>query len=83
MLTESGDGIAATQAGTLDAAKVAELHEVVSGRAPGRASAAEITLYKSIGTGLQDVAVAHAVYRQALARGPGPQDRGLPVGEDR
>jgi ornithine cyclodeaminase/alanine dehydrogenase len=71
VLTESGDGIAATQAGTLDAAKVAELHEVVSGRAPGRASAAENTLYKSIGTGLQDVAVAHAVYRQALARGLG------------
>lgn len=71
LLTESGDGIAATQAGTVDAANIAELHEVVAGAARGRASRDEITLYKSIGTGLQDVAVAHAAYRRALARGLG------------
>jgi ornithine cyclodeaminase/alanine dehydrogenase len=77
VLTESGDGIAAAQAGTIDAAKVAELHEVVAGGARGRASAAETTLYKSIGTGLQDVAVAHAAYRQALARGLGRKMEGF------
>jgi ornithine cyclodeaminase/alanine dehydrogenase-like protein (mu-crystallin family) len=46
-------------------------------RAPGRASAGETTLYKSIGTGLQDVAVAHAVYRQALALGLGREIEGF------
>ncbi len=77
LLTESGDGIAATQAGTIDTAKVSELHEVVAGGARGRASAAETTLYKSIGTGLQDVAVAHAAYRQALTRGLGRRIEGF------
>ena len=44
---------------------------MVAGAARGRASRDETTLYKSIGHGLQDVAVAHLAYRQALARGKG------------
>jgi alanine dehydrogenase len=71
LLAESGDGIAATKAGTVDEHKLVELHDVVAGRTAGRSTAAEITLYKSIGTGLQDVAVAHAVYSRATARGLG------------
>ena len=71
VLTESGDAIAATQAGTIAEAKIAELHEVVAGSARGRANRDQITLYKSIGHGLQDVAVAHLAYRQAMARGMG------------
>jgi alanine dehydrogenase len=71
LLQESGDGIAATQAGAIQDAKVSELYEVVAGRAPGRNGARESTLYKSIGTGLQDVAVASCIYRQAMAKGLG------------
>ncbi len=71
LLTESGDGIAAMQAGTIDEQKVTELHEIVAGRSSGRSRADETTLYKSIGTGLQDVAVAYSVYCQATARGLG------------
>lgn len=71
LLTESGDGIAATQAGTIKDGKVSELYEVVAGRVPGRAEPLELTLYKSIGTGLQDVAVASCIYRQAVAKGLG------------
>lgn len=41
----------------------AELGEIVAGRKPGRASEAEITVFDSTGTGLQDVAAAIAAYR--------------------
>jgi ornithine cyclodeaminase/alanine dehydrogenase len=71
LLQESGDGIAASQAGAIHEAKVCELYEVVTGRTLGRSKSHEATLYKSIGTGLQDVAVASCIYRQALARGLG------------
>jgi len=71
LLDEGGDGIAATKAGVVPDAKVAELFEVVAGDKPGRISQTETTLYKSIGTGLQDVAVAACIYRNALAKGIG------------
>jgi ornithine cyclodeaminase/alanine dehydrogenase len=71
LLQESGDGIAASAAGAIAESKLCELHEVVTGRTPGRRGSQEATLYKSIGTGLQDVAVASCIYRAALARGLG------------
>ncbi len=71
LLDESGDALAAREAGTVDERKIVELQDVVTGRAPGRESAGETTLYKSVGTALQDVAVAYHAYRQARARGLG------------
>lgn len=44
----------------------AELGEVISGKKPGRTSDDQIVIFDSTGTGLQDVAAAIAVYRQAL-----------------
>ena len=44
----------------------AELADVVGGRKAGRASADEIIVFDSTGTGLQDVAAAIAVYRKAI-----------------
>jgi alanine dehydrogenase len=44
----------------------AQLGEVVAGRRPGRTGDDEITIFDSTGTGLQDAAVARAVY-DALA----------------
>jgi alanine dehydrogenase len=58
---ESGDVIAA---GRIDA----ELGEVFAGKAPGRISAEEITLYKSVGVAVEDLAAADLVYRAATGR---------------
>jgi ornithine cyclodeaminase/alanine dehydrogenase-like protein (mu-crystallin family) len=43
----------------------AELGDLVAGRKPGRTSAAQITLFDSTGTALQDVASAALVYERA------------------
>jgi thiomorpholine-carboxylate dehydrogenase len=52
---ESGDVMAAS-------GKLTEIGEVVAGIAPGRSSADEITLFKSVGGGVEDVATAALVY---------------------
>ena len=46
----------------------AEIGEVLAGTKVGRQSVDEITLYKSVGIAIQDVAAAHLVYRKALER---------------
>ena len=58
---ESGDVIAA---GSI----VAEIGEVVAGREPGRRTAEEITLFKSVGVAVEDVVAADMVYRAALGQ---------------
>jgi ornithine cyclodeaminase/alanine dehydrogenase len=65
LLEESGDAIAAREAGTLDEDRVALLGDVVAGRAPGRTDAAQRTLYKSVGSGVQDLALAILAYERA------------------
>jgi thiomorpholine-carboxylate dehydrogenase len=57
---ESGDVIAA---GSI----FAELGEVLAGARPGRESESEITLYKSVGVAVEDIAAAELVYRRATA----------------
>jgi ornithine cyclodeaminase/alanine dehydrogenase-like protein (mu-crystallin family) len=49
----------------------AEIGEVVLGTAPGRTSAEEITLYKSVGVAVQDAAAAALVLATARGRGIG------------
>jgi alanine dehydrogenase len=46
----------------------AEIGEVLAGTKAGRETADEITLYKSVGIAIQDVAAANLVYRKALER---------------
>ena len=65
LLDESGDAIAAREAGTLAEEKVALLGDVVAGRAAGRADASQRTLYKSVGSGIQDLALAILAYERA------------------
>ncbi len=48
-----------------------EIGEVLIGRVPGRRSADEITLFKSLGLAIEDVASAHHVYTKALESGRG------------
>jgi alanine dehydrogenase len=56
---ESGDVIAAGEA-------FAEVGEVVTGAKPGRRSAEEVTLFKSLGLAVEDVATADLVYGKAV-----------------
>ena len=50
---------------------VGEIGEVLTGKARARTSPDEITLFKSLGIAIEDLAAAHAVYRSAVERGLG------------
>lgn len=50
---------------------VGEIGEVLTGKAPVRTSPQEITLFKSLGIAIEDLAAAHYVYEAAKARGLG------------
>jgi alanine dehydrogenase len=58
-MKESGDVIAVGKI-------FAEVGEVVAGTKPGRQSAEEVTLFKSLGLAVEDVATAEMIYRKAL-----------------
>ena len=50
---------------------VAEIGEVLNGGVPGRRSADEVTVYKSLGVAAQDLAAATLVHRRAVERSAG------------
>jgi ornithine cyclodeaminase len=52
---------------------VVELGEIIAGTAAGRSSAEEITLYKSVGVAVQDLAAAALVLAAARERGVGQE----------
>ena len=58
-MKESGDVIAAGKI-------FAEVGEVVAETKPGRQSSEEVTLFKSLGLAVEDVATAEFIYRKAL-----------------
>jgi ornithine cyclodeaminase len=73
-LTESGDLLVPIAEGAIGKDHIrGEIGEVLAGRAPGRTNAAEITLFKSLGMAVEDVATAHWVYARARERGVGRQ----------
>lgn len=55
----------------MDAERATEMGEVVLGTRPGRRSREEITVYKSMGHAVEDLAAAGLVYRTAVAKGVG------------
>jgi ornithine cyclodeaminase/alanine dehydrogenase-like protein (mu-crystallin family) len=55
----------------MDAEHATELGEVLLGTRPGRRSREEITVYKSMGHAVEDLAAAGLVYRAAVAKGVG------------
>jgi len=57
-LVESGEIVTAMREGLIEASEVLELGEVVLGRAPGRTEEDDITVYKAVGNGPQDAALA-------------------------
>ena len=68
---ECGELMMATASGALLWERVRELCHVVSGRVAGRARERDVTLFKSLGMALWDVAAARAVYERAVERGVG------------
>ncbi|MPZ73899.1 MAG: ornithine cyclodeaminase family protein [Nitriliruptorales bacterium] len=64
---EAGEFHSAIRAGVLRWADVSELRDIVGGRAAGRTNAEQITVFKSLGIGLEDVAVASIVYDRVTA----------------
>lgn len=68
---EAGDFVPAIEDGSLDWARVHELAEVVNGRETGRAQAEDITLFKSVGLALEDLAVAVRILEKAKIEGIG------------
>jgi alanine dehydrogenase len=68
---EAADVMAARDAGRLDPAAVPELGEVLLGRAAGRQSPDDITVFRSLGLAVEDVAAAALAFEEALARGRG------------
>jgi ornithine cyclodeaminase/alanine dehydrogenase-like protein (mu-crystallin family) len=65
-LNEAGDYLLAAQEGAIGPENIrAELGEVLIGVAPGRTSADEITLFKSLGLAVEDLAAAAYIYQKA------------------
>jgi ornithine cyclodeaminase len=71
-LAEAGDFVIPRNEGAIGEDHiVGEVGEVLLGRVPGRRGNDEITLFKSLGIAVEDLAAAHHVYRAALERGAG------------
>lgn len=62
-LREAGELVQAAK-GVLTDGKIVELAELVSGQVTGRRNPDEITIYKSVGVGLEDVALAGLAWRR-------------------
>ena len=68
---ESADLVEAVRSGLLEWERVHNLADVVSGRVRGRASPRDITLFKSLGVAMEDVALAARAYERAVERKAG------------
>lgn len=70
---ESGDSFAALDAGTWDEDKMIEMPAVVSQVARARTAERQVTLFKSVGTAVQDVMAGFAIYAEARRQGLGTE----------
>jgi ornithine cyclodeaminase len=71
-LVEAGDIVQGIREGRYGAAHIAgELGEVVLGRIPGRRSADDVVIFKSLGMAVEDVAAARLAYQRARENGMG------------
>jgi alanine dehydrogenase len=71
-MAEAGDLVVPLTEGLFGADHIAtELGDVLAGRAPGRESAEQITLFKSVGVAVQDLAAADRLLRRAERDGLG------------
>ena len=70
---ESGDLVSSVEHGVLSWERVSELSQVIGAQPPGRKNPNDITLFKSLGIALEDVAVGAWVYEQARQRNMGTE----------
>ena len=71
---ESGDFVMGVRDGFFTESHIAgEIGEVVLGRAPGRGSAAGVTIFKSLGMAVEDVVAADLVLSRAVEQGAGAE----------
>jgi ornithine cyclodeaminase/alanine dehydrogenase len=68
---ESGEFIGAIETGKRHWEDFVELRDVVADKKLGRSSATDITLFKSGGIALEDVAIGKVIYERALQRNLG------------
>ncbi|HWS90356.1 MAG TPA: ornithine cyclodeaminase family protein [Pyrinomonadaceae bacterium] len=72
LVNESGDYLLAAREGAVGPEHVrAELGEVLAGKRPGRTSDGEITLFKSLGLAIEDLAAAAYLYDRCRETGAG------------
>jgi ornithine cyclodeaminase len=73
-LNEAGDFLFAQRDGAVGPEHIrAELGELLTGEAEGRASADELTVFKSLGLAVEDLAAVEHVHRRALETGAGTE----------
>ncbi|KNY11786.1 ornithine cyclodeaminase [Achromobacter piechaudii] len=66
--TKSGDLLAAFEAGVLTREAIqGDLHQLTTGQRPGRRNDEEITVFKAVGSALEDLTLATLVYEAASA----------------
>ena len=71
-INEAGDYLMAKAEGSVDESHIlAEIGDLLIGAAEGRRNRDEITLFKSLGLAVEDIAAGDLVYRNALAAGAG------------
>jgi ornithine cyclodeaminase len=71
-LAEAGDIVIPIAERAIESsAIVGELGEVFAGRLPGRTSPGEVTIFKSLGMAVEDLAAARLAYERAASRGLG------------
>jgi ornithine cyclodeaminase len=71
-LAESGDVVQSIAEGRFGPEHIrGELGEAIAGRAAGRTSAREVTVFKSLGQAIEDLVAADLAYRRAVAAGRG------------
>lgn len=68
---EAGDFVKAMNDGVFGWSDVTDLSHILTGRYPGRQKASDITVFKSLGLGIQDLAVAVKIVELARASGVG------------
>jgi ornithine cyclodeaminase len=71
-LAEAGDIVIPLKEGAFEAGHIAgELGELAAGRIGGRSKSSEVTIFKSLGMAVEDVAAAHLTFERAAERGLG------------
>jgi ornithine cyclodeaminase/alanine dehydrogenase-like protein (mu-crystallin family) len=71
-LAEAGDIVIPIKEGAIDESHIAgEIGDVCGGRQPGRRDESEITIFKSLGMAVEDVAAARLAFERASERGLG------------